>query len=166
MNRSIGERSSDEPKHDFELFFLVFDRPTGGTARSGGLPEPGWHPTLDNGESEGTRMRRHHDMGGLEAGPIERNEHALEPWEKKVDALLRLLMAKKIMTLDELRRGIEELGPGAYDELSYFERWIASIANILVEKGVLTVQELGEAIEVARARRAEAAACTAEVEAP
>lgn len=111
-------------------------------------------------------MRRHHDMGGLEAGPIERDEHLLEPWEKKVDALLRLLMAKKIMTLDELRRGIEELGPGAYDELSYFERWIASIANIMVEKGVLTVQELGEAIEVARARRAEAAVCRAEVEAP
>lgn len=107
-------------------------------------------------------MRRHHDMGGLEAGPIDRSEHELAPWEKKVDAILRLLMAKQIMTLDELRRGIEDLGPGAYDQLSYFERWIASIANILVEKGVLTVQELGEAIEAARARRAAVAACTPE----
>ena len=56
---------------------------------------------------------------------------------------LRLLLAKGVLTLDELRRGIEELGPGAYDELSYFERWIASISNLLVEKGVLDVQELG-----------------------
>jgi hypothetical protein len=102
-------------------------------------------------------MRRHHDMGGEPAGPIERHEHDHDPWEKKVDAILRLLVAKKIITLDELRRGIEALGPGAYDELGYFERWIASISNVLLEKGVLRVQELGEAIEAARRRHAEAA---------
>jgi hypothetical protein len=100
-------------------------------------------------------MRRHHDMGGLPAGPIDRHEHDLLPWEKQVDALLRLLMAKRVMTLDELRRGIEELGPQAYDELSYFERWIAAIANILLEKGVVGVRELGEAIAAER-RHAEA----------
>ncbi len=104
-------------------------------------------------------MRRHHDMGGLPAGPVERTEHDHAPWEKKVDAILRLLVAKKVMTLDELRRGIEELGPGAYDELSYFERWIRSITNILLEKGVLGVHELGRAIEAAKARRAAAEAC-------
>ena len=102
--------------------------------------------------------RRHHDMGGLPAGPIERHEHELLPWEKKVDAILRLLVGKGVMTLDELRRGIEELGPGVYDELSYFERWISSIANVLLEKGVVSVAELGAAMERARARRAEAEA--------
>jgi hypothetical protein len=103
-------------------------------------------------------MRRHHDMGGLSAGAIDRAEHELALWEKKVDATLRLLLAKRIMTLDELRRGVEELGPGVYDELSYFERWIASISNNLLEKGVLEVQELGEAMERAQQRHAEAAA--------
>jgi hypothetical protein len=103
-------------------------------------------------------MRRHHDMGGLPAGAIDRAEHELAPWEKKVDATLRLLLAKRIMTLDELRRGVEELGSGVYDELSYFERWIASISNNLLEKGVLEVQELGEAMERAQRRHAEAAA--------
>jgi hypothetical protein len=111
-------------------------------------------------------MRRHHDMGGLPAGPVERSEHEHAPWEKKVDAILRLMVAKKIMTLDELRRGIEELGPGAYDELSYFERWIRSIANILLEKGVVTVQELATAIEAAKARRAAAEACPKTLPAP
>jgi hypothetical protein len=101
-------------------------------------------------------MRRHHDMGGAPAGPIQRNEHALEPWEKRVNAVLRLLVVKDVLTLDELRRGIEELGPGAYDELSYFERWISSISNVLVEKGVLQVQELGEAVAVAQRHGAEA----------
>jgi hypothetical protein len=102
-------------------------------------------------------MRRHHDMGGAPAGPVASHEHEFEPWEKRVDAILRVLLAKEVLTLDELRRGVEELGPGAYDELSYFERWIASIANLLVEKGMVGVQELGEAVAAAQARHIEAA---------
>lgn len=103
--------------------------------------------------------RRHHDMGGLPAGPVEQAEHDYAPWEKKVDAIMRLLTDKqrKIMTVDELRRGIEEMGPGIYDELTYYERWIGSVTNNLIEKGVLTVDELGRAMEEAQARHAEAA---------
>ena len=70
--------------------------------------------------------------------------------------MLRLLVAQGVMTLDELRRGIEEIGPGAYDRLSYFERWITSISNVLLEKGLLTPAEIGAAIEAARARHARA----------
>lgn len=95
-------------------------------------------------------QRRHHDMGGLAAGLVERAEHAHAPWEKKVDALLRLLLARKVMTLDELRRGIEEIGPDAYDKLGYFERWITSITNVLLEKGVVTVAELAQRMEAVR----------------
>ena len=103
-------------------------------------------------------MRRHHDMGGEPGEPIERHEHDMAAWEKRVDAVLRVLLAKGVLSLDELRRGVEELGPGAYDELSYFERWISSISNLLVEKGVLKVQELGEAIAAVQRRHAEAGA--------
>lgn len=90
-------------------------------------------------------LRRHHDMGGLPAGAVEPSEHDYAPWEKRVDAILRLLgdPKRRLISTDELRRGIEELGPGAYDEMSYYERWIASIANNLLEKGVITVDELG-----------------------
>ncbi len=51
-------------------------------------------------------MRRHHDMGGLDAGPVERAEHDYAPWEKRVDAILRLLSDRKrrILVTDELRR--------------------------------------------------------------
>jgi len=99
-------------------------------------------------------MRRHHDMGGLPAGPVETGERDYAVWEKKVDAILRLLVAKQVMTVDELRRGIEEIGPGAYDELSYYERWITSISNNLLEKGVLEVEELGRRIAEVEAARA------------
>jgi hypothetical protein len=97
-------------------------------------------------------LRRHHDMGGLEAPAIAPDEHDHAPWEKRVDALLRLLVAKGLMTVDELRRGIEEIGPGAYDELGYYERWITSITNNLLEKGVIEVHELGLAMAEARRR--------------
>lgn len=99
-------------------------------------------------------MRRHHDMGGVEAGPVHRAEHDCAPWEKRVDALLRLLVARRIMTVDELRRGIEEIGPGAYDAMTYYERWITSITNNLLEKGVIEVGELGAEIAVAERRHA------------
>ena len=101
-----------------------------------------------------THLRRHHDMGGLAAGPVDRAEHDHAPWEKRVDAILRLLAdpRRRILRVDELRRGIEELGPGVYDELGYYERWIASISNMLVEKGVITIDELGRKMAEAEAR--------------
>jgi hypothetical protein len=93
-------------------------------------------------------------MGGLPAGPIDRTEHDHAPWEKRVDAILRLLSdpGRKIMTVDELRRNIEELGPGAYDEMTYYQRWMASIGNNLLEKGIIGVDELGRKMAEVEAR--------------
>jgi hypothetical protein len=99
--------------------------------------------------------RAHHDMGGLPAGPVDRSEHEAAFWEKRVDAIMMLLSGKQrqLMRVDELRRGIESLGPDAYDKLGYYERWIASIAGLLVEKGVLTQQEIDARIAQLRSRR-------------
>ena len=36
--------------------------------------------------------RAHHDMGGLPAGPVERTEHDYALWEKRVDAMMVLLV--------------------------------------------------------------------------
>ena len=97
-----------------------------------------------------------HDMGGLSAGPVDRAEHDYALWEKRVDALMMLLGGQKrgIIKVDELRRGIEQLGPGAYDDMSYYERWIASITNTLLAKGVLTSDELGRKMAEVTARDA------------
>ena len=48
------------------------------------------------------------------------------------------------LSVDELRRGIEELGPGIYDDLSYYERWITAASNLLIEKGIISVHDLGK----------------------
>ncbi len=83
-----------------------------------------------------------HDMGGQPAGPVKHTEHDYALWEKRVDALLVLLESRH-MTVDELRRNIEGLGSQAYDTLSYYERWMHSIAQTLIQRGVITVDELG-----------------------
>ena len=124
------------------------------------LPTRPFRASLGETPNDGriAHVRRHHDMGGLAAGPVERTEHDYAPWEKRVDAIMRLASDKKrrLLTVDELRRGIEDLGPGAYDELSYYERWISSITNVLIEKGVITIDELGRRMEDMKARRREA----------
>ncbi|HYM30236.1 MAG TPA: hypothetical protein VEU47_02980 [Candidatus Cybelea sp.] len=97
-------------------------------------------------------MRGHHDMGGLPAGTVEPVEHEVEHWEKRVDALMTLLSGKHKFTVDELRRGIESLGADAYERMSYYERWIASIADSLIHRGTLTIDELGRKMAEVEAR--------------
>jgi hypothetical protein len=99
-------------------------------------------------------MRAHHDLGGQPAGAIDRTERALEPWEKRVDALVRLLSAPErgVFRVDEHRRAIENLGASEYQELTYYERWIAAVSNLLIEKGVISIEELGRKLEELRLR--------------
>ncbi len=103
-------------------------------------------------------MRGHHDMGGLSAGPIAITEHNYAPWEKRTHALMILLSesCRSVMSVDELRLGIEALGDAEYDRLTYYERWITSIANNLLKKGVFTVDELGRKLAEIEAREGQA----------
>jgi hypothetical protein len=95
-------------------------------------------------------MSRVHDRGGWpEAGPINKAEHDLSMWEKRTDALLMLLASptKRVLRVDELRRAIESLAPDAYEKLSYYERWITAIETLLIEKGILTREEIDRKAE-------------------
>ena len=87
-------------------------------------------------------MRAYHDLGGEPAGPVPREDHELQLWEKRVEALLVLLTRKKILRIDENRRGLESIGEEVYLKLTYAERRMLSISNNLILKGVLTVDEL------------------------
>ncbi|HMA90076.1 MAG TPA: hypothetical protein VKP89_15185 [Burkholderiales bacterium] len=90
--------------------------------------------------------RGHHDMGGLPAGPVQRTEHDYADWERRVDALMVLLSGvfggRRLMTVDELRKNIEALGPEAYDAMSYYERWVTAITQTMLQRGVITTEEL------------------------
>jgi hypothetical protein len=96
--------------------------------------------------------RSHHDMGGLPAGPVEPVEHDYALWEKRVDALLVLLSGKGLMRVDELRLNIESLGPDAYDTMTYYERWMHAVAQTLIQRGVISIEELGRKIKTVQER--------------
>ena len=86
--------------------------------------------------------RQHHDLGGRLAGKVERDEHDYELWERRIDAMAVILGTKKLLTVDQRRKNIEALPPEMYDALSYYERWLMSLAASLIERGLITSEEL------------------------
>ena len=88
--------------------------------------------------------RRWHDMGGDAAGPVPDADHDFALWEKRVDALMVLCAAKGLFTVDGLRRVLEDMGEEAFETMTYYERWIASVNQNLVEAGVYTTADLAE----------------------
>ena len=103
-------------------------------------------------------MRGPHDIGGLPAGPVDTAAHDLTFWEKQIDALNALLSQKGLRKVDENRRYIESLGDDAYNTLSYYERWTAALARLLIDKGVVTQDEIDAKVADIRDRLGEDAA--------
>ena len=86
-----------------------------------------------------------HDLGGSPgASPIDKSQHETEDWERLADAVTVALDKKGIKTTDEHRRAIESLDPEWYRELGYYERWIAATELLLVEKDILTREEIDQ----------------------
>ena len=92
-----------------------------------------------------------HDMGGSPGGPIDKSQHEIEDWERLADAINAALGGKGLQTTDEHRRAQESLPREQYEALSYYERWVAATELLLVEKGILTREEIDErAAEIER----------------
>ncbi|HST76130.1 MAG TPA: nitrile hydratase [Acetobacteraceae bacterium] len=93
--------------------------------------------------------RAHHDMGGVSkfmCDAVDTEPHALTEFDKEVDAIRQILGMKGVMTVDELRRGIEAIPEEEYLRLSYYRRWIRSITATLIRKGVISEAELSAAL--------------------
>jgi nitrile hydratase subunit beta len=94
--------------------------------------------------------RAPHDLGGASkfmCEPVDIEPHGLTAFDREVDALRGVLADKKLMTVDELRRGIEAIPEAEYHRLTYYQRWIRSITDNLIRGGVLTEAELRAALE-------------------
>jgi hypothetical protein len=103
-------------------------------------------------------MRGSHDLGGLPAGPVDTETHNPTFWEKQIDAMNMLLAQKGLRRTDENRRYVEMLGKDAYDRLTYYERWTAALARQLIDKGVLTQDEVDAKVAEIRSKLGEDAA--------
>ena len=88
-------------------------------------------------------MSRVHDMGGRPSDdPIDQSSHEWTDWEHVTNALVGVLRSHDLVNVDELRRGIESMTPEEYEASSYYERWSASLETLLVEKGILTTDDI------------------------
>lgn len=105
--------------------------------------------TQDDHDHTGQRW---HDMGGRPAGDLDFAQHDFTLCEKRVDALMIIASGKGLFTVDGLRRVLEDMGPDAFDTMSYYERWIASVNQNLIEAGVYTTSELGRKMTQVAAR--------------
>lgn len=96
-----------------------------------------------------------HDLGGMDnIGPVVREEN--EPvfhadWEGKVFANTLAMLAAGYFKTDEIRRAIEWIPPAQYLQSSYYERWLLGLSMLLVEKDIVTQEEL----DTGRSRRQE-----------
>lgn len=97
--------------------------------------------------------RGYHDIGGDPAGAIPRAELPWMHWEKQTEAVRNLLGdgTRRIISLDEMRRGFESFGADKYKSYSFYRRRLESMLDVLIEKGVLTREELDVAITEKRA---------------
>jgi nitrile hydratase beta subunit len=85
-----------------------------------------------------------HDMGGMHGfGPVERDEAIFHgDWEKRVSAMHHVMAVHGRWNIDEFRHGIERIEPARYLAAGYYERWLATLETNLVEKGIVTADEI------------------------
>ena len=63
-------------------------------------------------------------------------------WEVRVNSLYGHAVRLGLFNMDEYRHAIERMDPGHYLTASYYERSLTGLATLLVEKGVVTREEL------------------------
>lgn len=87
-----------------------------------------------------------HDMGGMHGmGPIQ-PEHD-EPvfhahWEARVFAMVRAMGAWGKWNIDASRHQRELIPPAEYLRMSYYEKWLAGLLELLVKNGLVTREEI------------------------
>ncbi len=90
-----------------------------------------------------------HDLGGKQGlGPIDPESESTEPvfhaqWEQRVFALTLATGMLGRWNIDESRFARERQHPVDYLQNSYYENWLAGLQTLLVEKGLISHEELG-----------------------
>ncbi|WP_433087211.1 hypothetical protein ACQP1P_15290 [Dactylosporangium sp. CA-052675] len=98
-----------------------------------------------------------HDVGGEPDVPMqyEEVEEAERPWEMATYVTCECLGWRGVWNSEMRRRMENDLGATQYFGLPYYARWATVAARILVDKGIITTDELGAKIDEIRARRQE-----------
>ena len=87
-----------------------------------------------------------HDMGGMQdMGAVQREKN--EPvfhqrWEGRVWGMMWLGSAWGKWNLDAMRHAIERIPPADYLRMSYYEKWLAALVDLVTGRGLVTSAEL------------------------
>ena len=100
--------------------------------------------------------RKVNDVGGLRDGSLQLHERDATLFEKRVDALVMLLVNPQVgaFRVDALRRAIEQNTPEDYAQLGYYQKWIRAVRALLLEQEILTEAEVTQKLAEVRARKA------------
>ena len=99
-----------------------------------------------------------HDMGGMHGmGPILREED--EPvfhheWERRTFAITMAAGFLGEWNIDMARYAREQMPPAEYLATSYYEHWLWGLERLLVERGLLTTEEIERRVAALRKGRA------------
>ena len=91
-------------------------------------------------------MNGAHDLGGMDGfGPVEAEPN--EPvfhgeWEKRTFAMTVAMGFYGAWNIDMSRYARERMDPAEYLATSYYEHWLHGLETLLVEKGLITAEEL------------------------
>jgi len=87
-----------------------------------------------------------HDLGGKQGfGRVRHSRDAQvfhAEWEKRGNALLALAVKSGFINMDEYRHAIERMEPRHYLSAGYYERALTGVLTLLVEKGIVSREEL------------------------
>jgi nitrile hydratase len=87
-----------------------------------------------------------HDLGGRQGfGPVRYTPNAPAfhaAWEVRANSLYAFAVRCGIFNMDEYRHAIERMDPRHYLAAGYYERSLTGLATLLVEKGIVTREEL------------------------
>lgn len=91
-------------------------------------------------------MTRPHDIGGrFGDGPVQPEAEDVRfhaDWHPRALALTLACGTLGQWNIDVSRHARERLSPKDYARFAYYEKWIAALADLLVQKGILTREEL------------------------
>ena len=107
-------------------------------------------------------MNSVHDMGGMHGmGPIveERNEPVFhDEWEGRIFALNLAMGAWRKWNIDASRHAREMIPPAEYLRMTYYERWVSGLVELIVKSGLATRDEIESATPAAGSAKAVPAA--------
>jgi nitrile hydratase len=87
-----------------------------------------------------------HDMGGMHGmGPIqaEKDEPVFhERWEARTYALTRALGPWRKWNIDMARHQLEQIPPSEYLRMSYYEKWLVRLVELIVRTGLVSRSEV------------------------